>query len=110
MSAPELVRRLTECLAPPFYLCVFSEDQVSLDELSRLIINRGLQAIIGARKTPSFDNKVSYGLIYIREERCWSDCESKLGSEDNRDFPRCFYDCLNDTYVRVKNVLEGGEI
>lgn len=108
MSENEITKRLIDCLSPPNYLCVFSEDLIRLDEVSKLIIKKGLQTVIGARKAYSFDNNFVYGIIYIREEKCWNDCMSKCGSEENLCFPRCFYDCLNETYIYVKNVLEEG--
>jgi len=109
MSIDDIAKRLSLCLAPPYYTCVFSEDLISLEEISKVIIRKGLQAFLGARKTLSFDDKISYGIIYIREDNCWRDCMNRCGSEETGCFPRCFYDCLNEIYVHVKDVLEGGE-
>lgn len=110
MTSENIAKRLTECLAPPYYTCIFSDDLISLEDISKIIISKGLQTFLGARKTLSFDNKISYGIIYIREDNCWRDCVSRCGSEETSCFPRCFYDCLNEVYVQVKTMLEGGEV
>jgi len=100
--------RLAECLSPPFYTCVFSDDLVSLEAVGKAIIERGLQVLVGAVRATFYDNKHAIGIVYLREERCWRDCDERCGSRETPCFPRCFYDCMNDAYLQIKRALEEG--
>ncbi len=103
----ELENRLREGLTSPNNGLVLSLEKHSIDDVRKLLYNKGLANIIEMKpvRLRAFPDSRGLLLVRIKESVCHKKCMDKCGSRETPCYGECLYECMESLKELIKEKL-----